>query len=84
MLQDILIVHRLQHLCCMMKFFASIIKDWYNDYQKYTKFNSIKIDFDMIKTVTKYKLLGVLELIKLQGGELEAITNLNEAFKKVK
>ena len=63
-------------------FYTSIIKDWYNDYQKIHKIQLIKIDFDMINTVTKYKLLGVLELIKLQGGELEAITNLNEAFKK--
>ena len=50
--------------------------------QKIHKIQLIKIDFDMINTVTKYKLLGVLELIRLQGGELEAITNLSEAFKK--
>ena len=63
-------------------FYTNIIKDWYNDYQKIHKIQLIKIDFDMINTVTKYKLLGVLELIRLQGGELEAITNLSEAFKK--
>lgn len=63
-------------------FLTNIENDWYNDYQKIHKIKIIKIDFDMINTVNKYKLLGVLELIKLQGGELEAITNLNEAFKK--
>jgi len=63
-------------------FYTNIVNDWYNDYQKIHKIQLIKIDFPMIKTKEQYKQLGVLELIKLQGGELEAITNLNEAYQK--
>jgi hypothetical protein len=63
-------------------FYTSIIDDWYFDYCKIHKIQLYKIDLNMIKTKEQYKLLGVLELVNMQGGELNALTNINEAFKK--
>jgi hypothetical protein len=63
-------------------FYTNIVNDWYNDYKKIHKIQLFKIDFNMMKTVKEQNQQGILLLTELQGGELEAITNLNEAFKK--
>lgn len=63
-------------------FYMQVNDDLHQVYLSISKERKYKTDLDMIQTKEQYKLMGVLALVKLQGGEMEALNNINERLKK--
>jgi len=63
--------------------FYMIINDkWYCDYSNIDKLKINKIDMEQVTTKRQMELLGVLSLIELQGGKVQALLNLKERYIK--
>lgn len=63
-------------------FYMQIIDKWYQEYLNINKIrDSLKFDYAMIKTKRQYQLQSILYYVNMNGGELEAIKEINEAFK---
>ena len=72
------------HASCLYNeaFYIQVNNDLHKTYLNITKQRKFKTDLDMIQTKEQYKLMGVLSLVKLQGGEMEALKNINEKLSK--
>jgi hypothetical protein len=62
-------------------FYTEIIKDLNNTYQQINKIKTFKIDMTEITTKKEMQRLGVLSLIELEGGLLQALENIKERYK---
>lgn len=62
-------------------FFAEVLNDVFNDYQKINKQNTSKIDLSMVKNKRELYKMGVVALIEKQGGENAALNNISERQK---
>lgn len=63
-------------------FYMGLVDRWNDEYKRISKINKIQISFEKMRTVTEFKTAGMLALIKLQGGELAMIDQINEARKR--
>jgi hypothetical protein len=63
-------------------FYMTINKDLQSTYQQITKIKKNKIDMQTIKTKKQLQKLGVLSLIEIEGGILQALENIKERYKK--
>ena len=59
-------------------FYMQVLDDWHNDYNRINKLSNTLIDMSTITTTKELKTLGVLALVQIQGGELAALTQLQE------
>lgn len=65
-------------------FYMEVNKDLQSTYQQINKIKTFKIDMTEITTKREMQKLGVLSLIELEGGLLQALENLNERYKQGK
>ncbi len=63
-------------------FYMAVNIDWYKDYCRINKLKKFKIDMSMIFTKKQYYETAALTFINEQGGELAALQNINERYKK--
>ena len=43
--------------------------------------NSLTINFEAVKTKSKFNIMGILSLVKIAGGEMAMIEQINESYK---
>lgn len=65
-------------------FYINLNNDLAKTYLTIDKLKKIKIDMENITTKKEYEKLGVLSLIEMQGGKLEALKEIEERYKKGK
>lgn len=63
-------------------FYIKVIDLWLSEYQKINKLNSIHFNYSMIKTKKQYTTQATLFYVMNQGGELQAIKEIQEAYKR--
>jgi hypothetical protein len=64
------------------QFYMQVNFDWYKNYCRIQKLKTFKIDMSTITTKEQFKNMGVLALVQMQGGEMSALQNIDERFKK--
>ena len=62
--------------------YMEILKDWYRTYKRIEKLQKSIIDMSQVTTKRELYLKGILALVTLQGGELTAIEQVNERYRK--
>lgn len=65
-------------------FYIEVNKDLLKTYQQINKIKTYKIDMTEITTKREMQKLGVLSLIELEGGLLQALENIKERYKQGK
>jgi len=63
-------------------FYIHVNDDWYKDYSGIDKLKKQKIDMQQVTTKEQMKLLGVLSLVQMEGGKMQALQNLKERYLK--
>jgi hypothetical protein len=63
-------------------FYTQVVEDWHNDYNRINKLSNKLIDMSTITTKRQLYSLGVQALVKMQGGEIRAIKNVQERFSR--
>lgn len=63
-------------------FYIEINKDLARAYKQINKIKTIKIDMTNVTTKKELQKLGVLSLIKLEGGVTQALENIKERYKR--
>lgn len=69
-------------LLCDEDFYMQVNDNWYKDYLSIDKLKNYKIDMQQVTTKEQLKLLGVLSLVQLEGGKIQALQNLKERYLK--
>ena len=62
-------------------FYINMVKLWRSYYTKIQKVNVIVMDWERVKTKRELYKVGLLELIEKNGGQVKAISQINEAAK---
>jgi hypothetical protein len=62
-------------------FYINVINLWKENYFNIKKINDISLNFEAMKGKTDLYNMGVLALVQMQGGELNFISQINEAQK---
>lgn len=63
-------------------FYIGMLNRWRDTYRDIQKVNDVNLNFGVMKTKQQLYRMGVLSLIKQAGGQLEFITQINEAQKR--
>jgi hypothetical protein len=63
------------------KFYINAINRWRDNYRAIKKINDTSLNFEAMKGKTDLYNMGVLALVEMQGGELNFISQINEAQK---
>ncbi|MCD8306361.1 MAG: hypothetical protein LUC49_06895 [Prevotella sp.] len=63
-------------------FYIKAVKRWWQSYTDVSKINDIKLNFEAMKTTKQLKVMGVLALVRMAGGELAMYSQINEARKQ--
>jgi hypothetical protein len=62
-------------------FYIKVINLWKDSYFNIKKINDVTLNFEAMKGKTDLYNMGVLALVQMQGGELNVISQINEAQK---
>ena len=65
-------------------FYIKVIDIWKENYFNIKKINDITLNFEAMKGKTDLYNMGVLALVEMQGGELNFISQIQEAYKSGK
>lgn len=63
-------------------FYRNIIDQWHKAYKDIQKINDVSLNFEIMRGKKDLYLMGLVSLIDQQGGEIEILKQINEAFKK--
>jgi hypothetical protein len=65
-------------------FYINVIDLWKENYFNIKKINDVSLNFEAMKGKTDLYNMGVLALVEMQGGELNLINQIREAYKSGK
>jgi len=63
-------------------FYCGLVDHWKASYKAINKLNDVSINFEIMKGIKDFDLMGRLCLIEQRGGELAMISEISEAYKK--
>jgi len=63
-------------------FYIGILTRWRDTYKQIQKINDVVFNFEAMKTKQQLYRMGVLSLIEQAGGQIEMLTQINEAQKR--
>ena len=63
-------------------FYIGLLNRWRQQYRDIQKINDITLNFQAMKTKQELYKMGVLSLVELVGGQIEAIEQINEAARR--
>lgn len=66
------------------KFYINAVNKWRDNYFSIKKINDITLNFEAMKGKKDLHNMGVLALVEMQGGELNFISRIQEAYKSGK
>lgn len=65
-------------------FYINVINLWKENYFNIKKINDVSLNFEAMKGKTDLYNMGILALVEMQGGELNFISQIQEAYKSGK
>lgn len=63
-------------------FYMTLLDRWRDTYQAIQKINDVTLNFEVMNTKQQLYKMGLLSLVERAGGQLEMITQINEAKKR--
>jgi hypothetical protein len=64
------------------KFYCELVDRWLGNYKKIKKINDIQLNYSMVKTKKEQALQAILFYVSQRGGELQAVNEIKEAYKR--
>lgn len=62
-------------------FFSGLINKWEDSYKAINKINDVTMNIKAMKTKSEINIMGILSLVKIAGGEMAMIEQINESYK---
>lgn len=62
-------------------FYSGLMNRWEDSYKAINKINDVTMNIKAMKTKSEINIMGILSLVKIAGGEMAMIEQINESYK---